>query len=109
MINELAWIKCCEVILPTSTGREIQLQCITQPDGYQRTLLQRLGRPKWRRMIETSKRRGYGTIASLNVQHEQLRCVLVSSATAQEDRLTIVSRTRSARPANKTVEKGLGS
>ena len=43
------------------TGREIELRCITQPDGHQRTLLQRLGlqlptrlgQPRWRRTLET--------------------------------------------------------
>jgi len=61
VMQELARIKCCHVILPTSTGREIELRCVTQPDGHQRTLLQRLGlkiplrlgQPRWRRMVET--------------------------------------------------------
>ena len=59
--EELAKIKCCEVILPTSSGREIQLRCISRPDETQRILLSRLGLripsrlgiPKWRKMIET--------------------------------------------------------
>ena len=59
--EELARIKCSHVILPTSSGREIQLRCITRPDEGQRILLNRLGlkiplrlgSPKWRRMIET--------------------------------------------------------
>lgn len=59
--EELARIKCSQVILPTSSGREIQLRCITRPDEGQRILLNRLGlkipfrlgSPKWRRMIET--------------------------------------------------------
>lgn len=64
VMEELARIKCCHVILPTSTGQEIELRCITQPDGYQRTLLQRLGlrlparlgRPTWRKMVDTLSR-----------------------------------------------------
>jgi len=59
--EELARIKCSHVILPTSSGREIQLRCITRPDEGQRILLNRLGlkiplrlgSPKWRRMTET--------------------------------------------------------
>jgi len=59
--EEFARIKCCEVILPTSTGRELQLRCITRPDEAQRILLKRLkieipsrmGRPQWRKMLET--------------------------------------------------------
>lgn len=58
--EELARIKCSHVILPTSSGREIQLRCITKPDEGQRILLNRLGlkipfrlgSPKWRRMIK---------------------------------------------------------
>lgn len=61
VIEELARIKCCEVVLPTSTGREIELRCITRPDEYQRPLLQRLGieipsrlgEPRWRSVIRT--------------------------------------------------------
>ena len=59
--EELAKIKCCQVILPTSSGREIQLRCISRPDEAQRILLNRLGlkipsrlgQPKWRKMIKT--------------------------------------------------------
>jgi hypothetical protein len=61
VMAELGRIQCCHVILPTDAGREIELRCITQPDGPQRTLLQRLGlrfperlgRPRWRRRLET--------------------------------------------------------
>ena len=61
--EELAKIKCCRVILPTSSGREIQLRCISRPDEAQRILLSRLGlripsrlgNPKWRKMIKTRK------------------------------------------------------
>ena len=60
-VRELARIKCSEVILPTHTGRELQLWCITRPDKWQQALLERLrldrpprlGRPKWRNLIET--------------------------------------------------------
>ena len=61
VVEELARIKCCEVVLPTSAGRDVEVRCVTQPDGHQRTLLERLrinipsrlGRPAWRRLIET--------------------------------------------------------
>ena len=61
VVGELARIKCSEVILPTSTGRELQLWCITRPDKWQHSLLERLrldmpprlGRPKWRKLVET--------------------------------------------------------
>lgn len=61
VVEELARIKCNEVILPTNTGREIQLRCITKPDEWQRSLLERLrlemprrlGQPKWRSLTKT--------------------------------------------------------
>lgn len=61
VLEEFARIKCCQVVLPTHTGREIQLDCITRPDPWQLALLQRmklqipsrLGRPKWREMTQT--------------------------------------------------------
>ena len=61
VVSELARIKCSEVILPTSTGRELALHCITKPDKWQQSLLERLrldmpprlGRPKWRKLVET--------------------------------------------------------
>jgi len=61
VVSELARIKCSEVILPTSTGRELQLWCITRPDQWQQSLLERLrldmpprlDRPKWRNLVET--------------------------------------------------------
>ena len=43
LIEELARIKSSDVILPTSTGREIRIRCVTTPDESQRTLLGRLG------------------------------------------------------------------
>jgi len=60
VLKELARIKCSEVILPTNTGREIQLRCVTRPDKWQETLLERLrleipprlGHPKWRNLTE---------------------------------------------------------
>jgi len=61
IIDELSGIKCCNVILPTTTGREIELQCIARPGEAQRILLGRLGlsipsrlsRPKWRNLTES--------------------------------------------------------
>ena len=61
VVKELARIKCSEVILPTSTRRELQLWCVTRPDKWQQALLDRLrlklpprlGRPKWRKLVET--------------------------------------------------------
>jgi len=61
ILEEFARLKCCQVVLPTRTGREIELRCVTQPDAYQRVLLQRLGIqiptrlgwPKWRNLVET--------------------------------------------------------
>lgn len=61
IVSELARIKCSEVILPTNTGRELQLWCITQPDKWQQTLLERLRleiprrlrQPKWRTLADT--------------------------------------------------------
>jgi hypothetical protein len=60
VLEESARIKLCEVILPTSTGREIRLLCVTRPDPQQRALLdrlgieipQRLGEPRWRKLTE---------------------------------------------------------
>ena len=61
VVSELARIKCSEVILPTSTARELQLWCITRPDKWQQSLLERLrldmpprlGHPKWMKLVET--------------------------------------------------------
>lgn len=55
LLEELARIKVVDVLLPTSTGRTLRLQCVTQPDASQRTLLarlgltlpSRLGQPRW--------------------------------------------------------------
>jgi transposase len=57
VVEELARLKANDVILKTSTGRQIRLCCITQPDRAQRALLdrmglmipERLGRPSWLR------------------------------------------------------------
>jgi len=59
VLQECARLKCCEVILPTNTGREIELRCVSQPDPAQRALLDRLGleipprlgRPRWRETL----------------------------------------------------------
>lgn len=61
LLGEVRSIKCCEIILPTSEGREIELQCVARPDEAQRILLDRLAltipsrlsRPKWRRLAKT--------------------------------------------------------
>jgi transposase len=61
VLEEIGRLKCCDVVLPTSAGREILLRCVTKPDEYQEVLLQRLGveiptrlgGPKWRRMFDT--------------------------------------------------------
>jgi len=61
VLEECARIQLCEVILPTSTGREIRLLCVSRPDAGQRALLdrlgievpERLGEPRWRKLIET--------------------------------------------------------
>jgi len=61
VLKEFARLKCCEVVLPTNTGREILLRCVTKPDKYQEILLsrlrlripERLGAPKWRKKIES--------------------------------------------------------
>lgn len=55
LLEELMRIKVVDVLLPTSTGRTLRLQCVTQPDASQRTLLarlgltlpSRLGQPRW--------------------------------------------------------------
>jgi transposase len=55
-LAELGRIRLNEVVLPTTTGRCIQLRCVTLPDELQRILLsrlglvlpQRLGEPRWR-------------------------------------------------------------
>jgi hypothetical protein len=60
VLGEAARIKLNEVILPTSTGREIRLLCVNRPDARQRALLdrlgiefpERLGEPRWRKRIE---------------------------------------------------------
>lgn len=55
VIEEFQRIKSTDVVLPTSTGREVRIRCITTPDEAQRILLDRLGvqlptrlgEPKW--------------------------------------------------------------
>ena len=42
-LQELRGIKANEVILPTSTGKEIRLSCVTRPQAPLRALLQRMG------------------------------------------------------------------
>ncbi|HEX9972042.1 MAG TPA: IS1634 family transposase [bacterium] len=43
VIDEIKRIKLADVILPTRTGIDIKLQCVSQPDPHQKILLQRLG------------------------------------------------------------------
>jgi transposase len=43
VLEELARIQTHDVILPTAAGAEIRLRCVTQPDGAQAALLERLG------------------------------------------------------------------
>ncbi|MBI2933788.1 MAG: IS1634 family transposase [Planctomycetes bacterium] len=55
VVEEFAKIKVMDVILPTSTGRRLQLRCVGTPDEGQRILLERLGldlprrldQPRW--------------------------------------------------------------
>ena len=55
VIEEFQRIKSTDVVLPTSTGRDVRIRCITAPDEAQRILLDRLGvqmparlgEPKW--------------------------------------------------------------
>lgn len=56
LIEEFERIKTNDVVLPTSSGREVRIRCVTQTDASQRTLLSRLGlkiptrlgEPQWR-------------------------------------------------------------
>lgn len=43
LIEEFDRIKTNDVVLPTSTGREVRIRCVTQTDESQRILLDRLG------------------------------------------------------------------
>ena len=52
VIKELARITLNDVILPTSTGRRICLQCVSEPDERQQILLSRLGLSLPRRLGE---------------------------------------------------------
>ena len=55
VIEEFQRIKATDIVLPTSTGRQVKIRCITAPDQAQRILLsrlgvelpKRLGEPKW--------------------------------------------------------------
>lgn len=55
VIGEFKRIKSTDVVLPTSTGRDVRIRCVTTPDEAQRILLDRLGvklparlgEPKW--------------------------------------------------------------
>jgi transposase len=60
VLEEFARIKASSVILPTSTGRNLKLECVTTPDKSQRILLsrlglalpRRLGEPRWMDVLE---------------------------------------------------------
>jgi transposase len=60
VLEEFARIKASSVILPTSTGRNLSLECVTTPDEAQRILLsrlglvlpRRLGEPRWMEVLE---------------------------------------------------------
>jgi transposase len=64
LIEEIGRIKAQDVILPTSTGRELRIRCVTTPDACQRSLLgrlglkipTRLGEPRWLRKAKTKSR-----------------------------------------------------
>ena len=64
VLEELARLKANDVVLKTSTGRQIKLCCVTQPDRAQQALLdrmgltipERLGRPEWVRRPENRNR-----------------------------------------------------
>ena len=43
VVEEFHRIKSTDVVLPTSAGRDVRIQCITTPDQAQRILLDRLG------------------------------------------------------------------
>ena len=43
IIDELKTIKAVDVVLPTQSGRNITLQCITKPEKHQHILFQKLG------------------------------------------------------------------
>ncbi len=43
ILEELARIQSHDVVLPTTTHRQIRLRCVTQPDAAQAALLERLG------------------------------------------------------------------
>jgi len=62
VLEDLARLKSTEIVLGTPSGRQVKLNCVTQPDGAQRALLerlgleipQRLGRPRWVRRPDNS-------------------------------------------------------
>jgi hypothetical protein len=61
VLEEFARIKATDIVLPTDTGREVRLRCVTKPDAAQRALIDRLGiaipervgRPHWVRNTVT--------------------------------------------------------
>ncbi|NUO82838.1 hypothetical protein HUU05_22430 [candidate division KSB1 bacterium] len=43
VLDDIARIQVCDVILPTKAGTEIKLRCVTKPDKHQNILLHHLG------------------------------------------------------------------
>ena len=66
VLDEFARIKATDIVLPTDTGREVRLCCITKPDAPLRALVdrlgitipERLGRPHWVRNPTSDPRLG---------------------------------------------------
>ena len=60
VLDQFAQIQLTDVMLPTSMGREIRLQCVTKPTDAQKILLsrlglklpQRLGEPCWKDEVD---------------------------------------------------------
>ena len=43
IVEEVAKLKLIDLIMPTTSGREVHVRCVTQPDQAQRAILDRLG------------------------------------------------------------------
>jgi len=55
VIRELAQIKVTDVVLPTRSGHEVRLQCVTKPEPHQQILLQKLGLKLPKRLTQNLK------------------------------------------------------
>jgi transposase len=55
IIQELAQIKVTDVVLPTRSGLEVRLQCVTKPEPHQQILLQKLGLKLPKRLTQNLK------------------------------------------------------